>query len=66
MPEGTRIGEGGRFSNLVSEQNLAFVESLMEFAESRGHTILELAFSWLASRPTVASVLSPGPPLPRR
>jgi aryl-alcohol dehydrogenase-like predicted oxidoreductase len=58
VPEGTRIGEAGRFSDLISEQNLASVESLIEFAESRGHTILELAFSWLASRPTVASVIA--------
>lgn len=58
LPEGTRIGEGGRFSDLISEQNLASVEALIEFAESRGHTILELAFSWLASRPTVASVIA--------
>ncbi len=28
------------------------------FAESRGHTILELAFSWLLARPQVASVIA--------
>jgi aryl-alcohol dehydrogenase-like predicted oxidoreductase len=58
LPEGTRIGEGDRFSDLLSEQNLATVESLVEFAESRGHKMLDLAFSWLASRPTVASVIA--------
>ena len=58
MPEGTRIAEGDRYSDLISEQNLATVESLIEFAESRGHTMLELAFSWLTSRPTVASVIA--------
>lgn len=34
------------------------VEKLKAFAESRGHTLLELAFSWLAARPQVASVIA--------
>jgi len=34
------------------------VEELIEFAESRGHTILELAFSWLLTRRAVASVIA--------
>jgi aryl-alcohol dehydrogenase-like predicted oxidoreductase len=33
-------------------------ESLIEFAESKGHTILELAFSWLLSHNVVASVIA--------
>ena len=33
-------------------------ESLREFAESRGRSLLELAFAWLASRPAVASVIA--------
>ena len=34
------------------------VEALAAFAEQRGRTLLELAFGWLASRPTVASVIA--------
>jgi aryl-alcohol dehydrogenase-like predicted oxidoreductase len=34
------------------------VEELIEFSVSRGHTILELAFSWLLRRPGVASVIA--------
>jgi len=34
------------------------VESLAKFAESRGHTLLELAFSWLQAQPAVASVIA--------
>ena len=30
----------------------------IEFSGSRGHTILELAFSWLLRRPDVASVIA--------
>jgi aryl-alcohol dehydrogenase-like predicted oxidoreductase len=55
LPEGTRIKEG---HNDLTEANLEVVESLIAFSEARGHTILELAFSWLLSRPTVASVIA--------
>ena len=58
VPEGTRIGEGGRFAGVLTDENLDAVESFVEFAESRGHTILDLAFSWLAARPMVASVIA--------
>jgi aryl-alcohol dehydrogenase-like predicted oxidoreductase len=34
------------------------VERLRDFCEKRGHTLLELAFSWLAARPYVASVIA--------
>ncbi len=56
-PEGTRISSGWH-GELFTEQNLEKVENLIAFAESRGHTILELAFSWLLSRPMVASVIA--------
>jgi aryl-alcohol dehydrogenase-like predicted oxidoreductase len=41
---------------LLTDQNLAVVVELVEFAESRGHTILKLAFLWLLRQPTVTSV----------
>jgi aryl-alcohol dehydrogenase-like predicted oxidoreductase len=34
------------------------VEELLKFATSRGRTLVELAVSWLAGRPTVASVIA--------
>ena len=37
---------------------VGIVESLIEFAESKDHTILELAFSWLLSHKPVASVIA--------
>jgi len=55
IPEGTRIQPG---SKQLTEQNLDIVERLIRFAESRGHTILELAVSWLLARPVVASVIA--------
>jgi aryl-alcohol dehydrogenase-like predicted oxidoreductase len=34
------------------------VDGLREFAESRGHTLLELAMSWLASKSVIASIIA--------
>jgi aryl-alcohol dehydrogenase-like predicted oxidoreductase len=58
LPEGARLTSSQRFGKLLSEENLATVERLIAFAESRGHTLLELAFSWLLARPVVASVIA--------
>jgi aryl-alcohol dehydrogenase-like predicted oxidoreductase len=57
-PQGTRISTQERFGKLLTERNLEIVESLIRFAESRGHTILELAFAWLLARPVVSSVIA--------
>jgi aryl-alcohol dehydrogenase-like predicted oxidoreductase len=59
LPEGARLTSGrNRHSSLLTEENLDKVERLIAFAESRGHTLLELAFSWLLARPVVASVIA--------
>ncbi|MBV8819472.1 MAG: aldo/keto reductase [Acidobacteriaceae bacterium] len=56
-PQDSRA-QAGFGPKVFTEENLEFVEALMQFAESRGHTLLELAMSWLAGRPTVASVIA--------
>jgi aryl-alcohol dehydrogenase-like predicted oxidoreductase len=58
LPTGTRIERGGRYDKLLTERNFDIVEGLVQFAEARGHTLLELAFSWLARQPVVASVIA--------
>ena len=58
LPQGTRISPGSGFAKLLTDKNLSVVESLITFAEKRGHTILELAFSWLIRQPAVASVIA--------
>jgi aryl-alcohol dehydrogenase-like predicted oxidoreductase len=59
LPKGTRIKPGqGRFSDLLSDDSLDRVEKLVAFAESRGRTLLELAFAWLLARPVVVSVIA--------
>jgi len=42
----------------ATPHNEDIVEKLQAFAQARGHTMLELAFSWLAARPQVASVIA--------
>jgi aryl-alcohol dehydrogenase-like predicted oxidoreductase len=54
---GTRLAMSS-FANVVTDANFDKVENLEAFAQARGHTILELAFSWLAARPTVGSIIA--------
>jgi aryl-alcohol dehydrogenase-like predicted oxidoreductase len=42
----------------VTPRNEDIVEKLAAFAKTRGHSMLELAFSWLAARPQVSSVIA--------
>jgi aryl-alcohol dehydrogenase-like predicted oxidoreductase len=56
-PPGSRIGSSWN-SDVLTPHNLQVVESLIEFAGSKGHTILELAISWLACHDVVASVIA--------
>ena len=52
-PQGTRLTD-----RPIDDDKLDTVERLIAFAEGQGHTILELAFSWLLMRPTVTSVIA--------
>jgi len=56
-PPGSR-GQAGWGPKVFTDQNLALVESLIQFAGARGHTLLETATSWLAAQPAVASVIA--------
>ncbi len=58
VPKGSRLAGSPNAANQLNEHNLAIVEALIQFAEARGHTILELAVSWLLARPVVASVIA--------
>lgn len=55
-PQGARLAGGN--SRFLNDRNLEAAEALRQFAESRGHTLLELAFSWLLARPQVVSVIA--------
>jgi aryl-alcohol dehydrogenase-like predicted oxidoreductase len=55
----TRFGRMQRFSDrYMNDANWTIVENLKAFAEERGHTLLDLAFAWLLSRPCLASVIA--------
>jgi aryl-alcohol dehydrogenase-like predicted oxidoreductase len=56
-PENSRLSLSWT-SRFISERNVRMAEALKAFAARRGHTLLELAFSWLAAQPHVASVIA--------
>ncbi len=58
IPRNTRVAKFERYRELLTEENLDKVEALIDFAESKGHTLLELAFSWLLAHRVVASVIA--------
>ena len=60
MPDGARLTDMPKFANrtYVTEENFDIVDQLEDFAKGRGHSLLELAFSWMAARPTVASIIA--------
>jgi aryl-alcohol dehydrogenase-like predicted oxidoreductase len=57
FPKSSRA-EDGFGPKVFTDENLALVDALRTFAESRGHTLLELAMSWLASKPAIASIIA--------
>lgn len=57
-PAGTRLATSERYAALLSDENLARVEALRDFAEARNRSLLDLAFSWLLTPPAVASVIA--------
>jgi aryl-alcohol dehydrogenase-like predicted oxidoreductase len=59
-PEGTRFANmpSERQQQSFTEKNFNRVEALEAWASERGHSLLELAISWLLARPAVASVIA--------
>jgi aryl-alcohol dehydrogenase-like predicted oxidoreductase len=57
FPESSRAKDGFG-PKVFNDANLDRTEVLAAFANSRGHSLLELAFSWLASRPEISSVIA--------
>jgi aryl-alcohol dehydrogenase-like predicted oxidoreductase len=57
-PAQGRLAEPSRFrERFLNDRNLRIVKKLEEFAQLRGHTLLELAFCWLLAHRVVASVI---------
>ena len=62
-PEGSRItlmaqAMPERADAVLTDENFAKISKLRAFAEEHGHTLLDLAMSWLASKPLIASVIA--------
>jgi aryl-alcohol dehydrogenase-like predicted oxidoreductase len=58
-PQGSRLGGDGRpAEQVIGGDRLDIVERLAAYAEERGQTLLELALSYLAAQPAVASVIA--------
>jgi len=59
LPPGSRLANSPpRGGGVLNERNWRIVGKLSAFAAARGHTILALAMSWLASQPLVPSVIA--------
>jgi aryl-alcohol dehydrogenase-like predicted oxidoreductase len=58
-PEGSRLAAWGPMADhFANDEKFDVVERLAEYAEGHGHTLSELALSWLASTPGVGSVIA--------
>jgi len=58
-PAGTRLSNPGELADhFLRDDFIALADRLRVFAEGRGHTLLELAFSWLAAKPVIWSIIA--------
>lgn len=57
FPKGTRLGELTYFAGMATDQRFDQIEKLRQVAEESGHTLAELALSWLAAQRDVSSIL---------
>ncbi|MEY2453722.1 MAG: hypothetical protein QOD92_3296 [Acidimicrobiaceae bacterium] len=57
-PVGTRLANLSADDRAFSDKRFDVIEALDAYARERGHTLLELAMSWLVSLPNLASVIA--------
>jgi len=55
---GTRLATQTFAGMFMTDANFDIVEKLEAFVQARGHTMLELAMGWLASKPYIPSVIA--------
>jgi aryl-alcohol dehydrogenase-like predicted oxidoreductase len=59
VPSDSRLAAWGkRGADQLSDANFDVVERLSQFAQANGHTLLELAMSWLVCLPYISSVIA--------
>ena len=57
-PPGTRMAGRDGWNEFLTDERFDVVERLIAFAKEHGHTILELAMSWLATQPEISTVIA--------
>jgi aryl-alcohol dehydrogenase-like predicted oxidoreductase len=58
-PSDARLAGGGRMAErTLTDRNFASLQKLESFTERQGHSMLELAFAWLAAHPPVSSIIA--------
>jgi aryl-alcohol dehydrogenase-like predicted oxidoreductase len=59
MPQDARLAKTPRLADrYLTERNWQIAERLNDWASTRGHTLLELSFSWLLAQALVSSVIA--------
>jgi aryl-alcohol dehydrogenase-like predicted oxidoreductase len=61
LPEGSRfavVKERDYTGHFLTEANWRKLDALTAFAQARGLTLLQVAMTWIATRPQVASVIA--------
>lgn len=59
MPEDGRLTARKEMAgNILTDENFDRIDKMTAFADEHGHSLLELAFSWLASQDVVGSVIA--------
>jgi aryl-alcohol dehydrogenase-like predicted oxidoreductase len=59
MPAGARLTRFSRYSDrFMTATNWTYLENMEAFAKARGHSLLDLAISWLAAQPVVSSIIA--------
>lgn len=59
VPDGTRLASNSRAQErTLTDANFEMLERLENFAEERGHPMVELAIAWLLGNPAVSSVIA--------
>ena len=57
-PAGTRMSGTDRYARYQTEGSFDVVEKLEAYAKAHGHSLVELAFSWLLAKAPVSSVIA--------
>ncbi len=59
VPPNTRFARAKQLGDrYMTEENWRIVDALTSFCKARDHTLLQLAFSWLAAHPQISSVIA--------